>query len=70
MGAGSSIEVPGGGTEGYHVLRVRKKFNKKNAKFPELETKKIVLDSARSCVCVCTSVWVFDKWYVFPFVPI
>lgn len=24
MGAGSSVEVPGGGTEGYHVLRVRK----------------------------------------------
>lgn len=23
MGAGSSVEVPGGGTEGYHVLRVR-----------------------------------------------
>lgn len=22
MGAGSSVEVPGGGTEGYHVLRV------------------------------------------------
>lgn len=22
MGAGNSIEVPGGGTEGYHVLRV------------------------------------------------
>lgn len=24
MGAGSSVEVPGGGTEGYHVLRVSK----------------------------------------------
>lgn len=22
MGAGNSVEVPGGGTEGYHVLRV------------------------------------------------
>lgn len=26
MGAGSSVEVPGGGTEGYHVLRVRIPF--------------------------------------------
>lgn len=26
MGAGQSIEVPGGGTEGYHVLRVRLKY--------------------------------------------
>lgn len=26
MGAGSSVEVPGGGTEGYHVLRVRKHY--------------------------------------------
>lgn len=23
MGAGSSVEIPGGGTEGYHVLRVQ-----------------------------------------------
>ena len=23
MGAGQSVEVPGGGTEGYHVLRVQ-----------------------------------------------
>lgn len=22
MGAGNSVEIPGGGTEGYHVLRV------------------------------------------------
>lgn len=24
MGAGPSVEIPGGGTEGYHVLRVKK----------------------------------------------
>lgn len=24
MGAGSSVEIPGGGTDGFHVLRVRK----------------------------------------------
>lgn len=23
MGAGPSVEIPGGGTEGYHVLRVK-----------------------------------------------
>jgi hypothetical protein len=23
MGAGQSVEIPGGGTEGYHVLRVQ-----------------------------------------------
>lgn len=28
MGAGSSVEVPGGGTEGYHVLRVSKYHSK------------------------------------------
>lgn len=25
MGSSQSIEIPGGGTEGYHILRVKKK---------------------------------------------
>lgn len=32
MGAGNSIEVPGGGTEGYHVLRVSLFKNEKKKK--------------------------------------
>lgn len=36
MGAANSVEVPGGGTEGYHVLRVSKK-KRENRKIQEVQ---------------------------------
>lgn len=52
MGAGSSIEVPGGGTEGYHVLRVRKKCSKKSNIF--------VVEANELRVRVCFSMCVYE----------
>lgn len=37
MGAGSSIEVPGGGTEGYHVLRVSENVHEFDVSYSQWE---------------------------------